>query len=632
MRTALLPALLSALLLSACSRPDLVPTQIAFDPQNRLLVTFENQGTAEVPAGVGSLSIAIDGRSVGGYGLAGLADQSFRLPGGTLTIPTNFRLAGSNRRISVFVDSGRDIEESNEFQNTRSRTLTPPAQNGPDFIIHDLSLSPGNALRIHVRNVGPAASPAGLSVLIRVIVNETVAADLTPSLPALAASGGTVMITPAPAIAIAAGSRVRALFNTNSFTSEIDSTNGVREEILPDGPSLAPYLALLGQPRIRNNVTWQNGGGVRNYAAWSASEKDQLHQAILRLESGKPQVPAAPPALLPGNAISATDAWNIFLAHIAHALWVEHHHAVPWHLLDFTDAQLAFLLDSRKLLAFSGGKYSFSTGLMGSITAWNPRISYEFMNNLGMIGSNQLDTIYALTDWIRGHVSHTAGVDDFNVVFGYPGHPPVDKVLYAIAGQRHKSAGCWGTAGLYGAVLRGVNIPVERGNIAFHNGTHARPVLLSVNRSMPHGDDPYTTTLTPSGEIIPSSILLYTSAQMNTRFLSPALDCDSGDCNTVGEQASYNSSKDQLQAAYDTMGDGLLYKYSLYGPEYLNDSLRGISYGGGIVEFAFPFFNAGQRTTMVTAVENRIREIGDGDLESGKMIVMQRYQRYGDNK
>ncbi|MFP5285918.1 MAG: hypothetical protein ACLGI9_09300, partial [Thermoanaerobaculia bacterium] len=536
-------------------------------------------------------------------------------------------------RISVFVDAGRNIVESNEFQNTLSRTVTPPAQNGPDFILHDLSLAPGGALRIHVRNIGPAASPAGLSVRIRVIVDESVAADLTPSLPALAASGGTTLIAPAPAILVAAGSRVRALFNVNHFGDDIDSTNGVREEVLPDGPSLAPYLALLGQPRIRDNILWQNGGGVRSYGAWSASEKDQLHQAILRLERGEPQVPAAPPALLPGNAISSTDAWNIFLAHVAHALWVEHHDAVPWNLLDFTDPQLAFLLDGRKLLAFGGGgSYSFSTGLMGSITAWNPRISYEFMRNLGMIGSSQLNTVHALTDWMRGHLIHTFAGEDFNVLFGYPGHPPADKVLYALAGQRHKTAGCWGTSGLYGAVLRGVNIPVERGNIALHNGSHARPVFPSVNRSLPHGDDPYTSTLTPSGAVIPSSGLFYTSAQMNTRFLSPAIDCDAGDCNTVGEQATYNAAKDHLQAAFDAMGDGLLVDYAQHGPEYLNDTLRGIRYGGDIVEFAFPFFTAPQRATMVTAVGNRISEIGGGNLEDGKTIVNQRYGRFGANK
>jgi len=194
-RTRLLPlgaALLLGLAAAGCAPvSDLIVKDLSLDPQNRLTVTFKNEGKGEVPANKGVLSIHIDGRSVGGYALGNLADQSFRTPGGSVTIPTNFRIAGANRRISAFVDSQREIVEANEFQNTVSGTFTPPGLSGPDFIVSDLSLTSADHLRIQVRNIGTAASPASFGVRIRVIVNNSVAADLTPSLPALAAGSKT---------------------------------------------------------------------------------------------------------------------------------------------------------------------------------------------------------------------------------------------------------------------------------------------------------------------------------------------------------------------------------------------------------------------------------------------------------
>jgi len=82
------------------------------------------------------------------------------------------------------------------------------------------------------------------------------------------------------------------------------------------------------------------------------------------------------------------------------------------------------------------------------------------------------------------------------------------------------------------------------------------------------------------------------------------------------------------------MGDGLLDIYAVHGADYLNDSLRGRRVGdeGEVREFVKPFFTAAERRAMVRAVEDRIREIGGGDLETGKTIVMTRRYLYYQNK
>lgn len=621
------------IVLSGCQKPELVPEELFFDSKNVLNVTFKNEGEGEVPANKGILAIYIDGWPIGQYRFSDLPDQSFRDPGGSVDVRTNFRMAGLNRRIAVFVDAYEEIDESNEFQNTLSRTMTPPVMEGPDFIVSDLRLGSGNALEIVVKNIGTANSPPDLPVRIRIIVNENVAADLTPTLPSLTVGGSTV-ITPDLPIVISLNSRVRVLLNTNNLLDELDRTNNVRREIFPSSFALEPYTTLLSQPKIKNNIIWQGIGGIENYSSWSSNQRTDLDNAILALEKQEPQALSAPPALLDGNYISAEDAWKIYVAHVAQCLWVEVHGEVSWHLNDFPDDQLAYLLDSRKLMVYSSStnRYIFYTYLMGNITAWNPRICYECLSNLKMIKSSQLETIYALTDWMRGHLLHLSGSDDLTEQFGYAGPPPADKVLYPLEGRHHKTAGCWGTSGLYGAVLRSVNIPVERVNITLNGGTHSRPAFPSVDRSMPHGDDVYTGTLTPCGAVIPTSKIFYTSAKMNAKFINPVVDCVGGECNSVGEQASYNAGKDKLQLAYDYMADFLLYHYSTQGAEYLDGTLRGPRRAGQVHEFINPYFTAEERAAMISAVENRVEEIGDGDLEAGKAKVIARWDRFYRNK
>jgi hypothetical protein len=476
-------------------------------------------------------------------------------------------------------------------------------------------------------------SPEGLEVQMRVDVNESLVANFTLTLPSLTAGTGTITVTPSPPIMISPNSTVRVALNTEHLLDEIDNTNNIREEILPHGPSLVPYKALLALPKIKRNIIWQGRSGVQNYSRWTESQKRDLINAILALEKGEPQALSTPPTLLRDNYISAEDdAWKIFLAHVAQSLWVEVHHAVSWHLTDFPDDQLAYLLDSRKLMSYNQATNKYKFDIMGRITAWNPRICYEFLSNLKMIKSSQLQTIYALTDWMRGHLKHTARDEDFSELFGYAGPPPADKVLYPLEGRRHKTAGCWGTSGLYGAVLRSINIPVEHARTTFNGLIHSRPAFPSVNRSMPHGDDPYKRLLTPSGAVIPSSKIFYTSAEMIVKFLIPPVDCIRGECNTVSEQASYNSNKDHLQLACDYMVDYILYLYARDGANYLNDYLRGPIRRGVVHEYVKPYFTAEERAAIIAAVENKLREIGGGDLEAGKAKVIDRFQRFDENK
>ena len=173
---------------------------------------------------------------------------------------------------------------------------------------------------------------------------------------------------------------------------------------------------------------------------------------------------------------------------------------------------------------------------------------------------------------------------------------------------------------------------MSRANLNLNDAHHSRPDFVSVGLSMPHGDDPYNAVLIPSGAVVPSSQLLFTSSEMEEFFIDPMLDCNADTCNTIGEQASYNSGRLRWALAHAYLSDYLLYQYAVYGPDYLADSLRGPRIGGGVREYAKPYFTEFERGRIIADAENRLLELGDGDLENGKGIVRSRFGRFGSNK
>jgi hypothetical protein len=616
-------------------KPDLLPKNLAFSASGALSFELINLSENIVPLGQGRLTVYIDGLLLKNYTLAGLPDQSFRNPGGSVTLHTGLRMAGQHRRVGVMVDPDGVIDESNEFQNTLTRTLTPPVVTGPDLIVADLALETPSRLRVVVKNIGSAPSPANLQVSFDAALDEEAVGTLSTAIPGLAVRGSTQVVYTAPS-SIPNGSRVRVTLKTRLASDEIDNTNNSRAEILPYGPSLSPYAAVLGRPKIRNSIIWECRVGDESrvalaYASWTAAQKADLNDAILALERGDPYALSAPPALINEQMISVADAWKIYLAHVAQSLWVEVNQKVPWRLARYTDDQLLLLFDSRKLLTFWQDLYAFDTYNMGSSTAWNPRVSYEFLHNLGMIRPTPMDTIYAFTDWMRGHVVHIVSGQDRMQLYGYAGLPPADKMLYALDGNRHVVEGCWGVSGLYGATLRAVNIPVERNSIWLNGGYHCRPYFPAGDRGLAHGDDAHSA-LIPSGVVVPSSQIFFNQTDIQTLFLEPVVDCVGGQCNTASEQASYNQRRILLGLAYDNMTDDLLYPYSQYGAAYLNDSLRGRRINNVIEEYVKPYFTESERASMVQAVENRVRQIGNGDLQGGKSIVITRWTRFVENK
>lgn len=621
--------------LAACAEPglpDLVVRSVDLDAENRLTVTIANDGSGEVPPDVGDVIFVVDGRHLGGYNFVSLADQSIRNPGSATVVETNHRLGGGRRLVSAWIDAAAQVEEDNEFQNRRSVTLEPAELTGPDYVIEGLSVESGGGLQFEVVNRGNSASSSSHWVNFLVHSDDELVATWDEQLPALDVGESHVL---SPDVSVEGGAAYRAAISTFTFAVELDSTNNSLVRVLPDDDMLLePYHELLSTVNVLwGNIVWRQGGVVQGYPGWSQSQKAELDYAILQRERGVQEL-AAPP-VLDDTLISVDDAWQIFLAHVAHALWLEVHDAVPWNLEDFTNSELNQLLSNESLFVYhpSEQKFFFAQSHMGAVTAWNPRVAYEFMATLGLIESTQLGTVLSLTDWMRGHLRHVEGTDDPQELYAYgDGEPPFDRVIFPFIGLDHVAHGCWGTSGLYAAVLRGVNIPVGREDVDLAGGNHSRPVFPSIDRGMPHGDDPYSNLLLPSGGVVPAAEILYPLAEIQNMLVEPEVDCSGGECNTPGEQAAYNAKTGQLQASFDSRADGLLYQYAVHGAAYVDDSLRGRRLGGQIIEFARPYFTEEERATMIQQIEAELETLGDGDLQAGEAIVIERFERFIANR
>ncbi|MBN1698729.1 MAG: hypothetical protein JW881_14535 [Spirochaetales bacterium] len=377
-------------------------------------------------------------------------------------------------------------------------------------------------------------------------------------------------------------------------------------------------------------MVWIEHSLPRNYDQWTWNQRDRLFSMIEDLEAGREILPDDPPELN-GIYLDESDAWNIYLAHVAHSLWLDVNEIVSWNLVDFSERELEYLLDVRRLMKYDFYGYRFATEVTGRVTAWNPRVCYRFLSHYNIIRESQRSTLYALTDWMRSHLVHYGRDDDIHSIYNYPGPPPIDRILYPPEPRPHLTAGCWGTTGIYYALLKSLNIPVKAETTDLE-GDHSRPEFVSLDMSMPHSDDVYSQYLQPVGGEVPPSVCYYTMEEMNTYFFDPALDCGPERCNSRGEQASYNSNKNKIINSFRYGSYYFLNEYAKNGEADVGDSLRGFPSNEETVEYALPFFTPEEIDEKIDLITQRLMEIGGGDIEAGKSYVMRRMTIYSNNK
>jgi len=408
----------------------------------------------------------------------------------------------------------------------------------------------------------------------------------------------------------------------------------------------AKYNGLLQNSKISNAMVWTESSGFKTYNNWSLDQKNQFMDVVIGFETGKPFPIKEPPKLTKDKYISENDAWMIYLTHVAHTLWLEANHLVNWSILDYSPDELKLLLESDRMLGYYGPEfgYYFDQNRMGIITDWNIDISYNFMQTKGYLKEDQESTVYAFATWIRNSVEHISGpidADTFEQCYGYRGFPLVDKILYPIYTDHgfSVSAGCWGTTGLFSALMRSVNIPVASGisNLgipgATEYGVHSRIELPTINKGLVHSDDLYDRWCKPcGGNVVPTDKLFHALDWLRDNIDNPTtIDSSAAYTNRKEDQASYNSNKYTEDLAVSYLSDYLLYlrvtdanNQNTTSTDNLINQLSGVSVGGSIIKFAKPFYSDAELAAIIKSVDGELTKIGGGNWDQGAEIVRKR--------
>ena len=642
--------------------PDMQVDYMTLDTENFLIVAISNQGRAEVPAGMGHLSVFVDCVSVAKFDLGDLADQTFRQVGGQTVVHTGVRLSGTRRCVLAFIDSQDEITEEDEFQNTMSVALDAEPLSGYDFTLHAY-VDWQDELQIYIVNMGDRLSPSDLIIDCRVYIEDQLYTSFPTLLLALAGGGwGSAPLTPPTPIPVTQPTKVRVTCHTAATTDELDHVNNIFEAtlhhvILADIDTI--YSPLLSNPLIEGNMYWEDTPSYDGYDAWPVEMKDQLKYFLLRLEEGRGLPIEGPPPLMviednDHQFIAPEDARDIYLAHVAQCLWFERQNSDAWSITDLSSEELAYLFDGRKFIKYSTygdiPKYWFYSIVMGSVSPCNPQKIFSFMKHMGMIKSTQEETVFALVDWVRGYVRHASGeemtLENRIENFGYKGFIPVDRIPHPLEGKHYISSGCWGTSGFFGAALRTVNIPVVHGRTVMTNSfegfphEHSRIELPTLRKSPTedlgiavfHSDDFYNSRFKPWGStVVPSVRLFYTSDEIDTLIDDPEhIDCrPGGECNTPWGQATQNDGRYMSLVAREYLPGYYLKSYCA-SPETLDEILRGMHVGGELQEFALPYLDEAERLDFLQAAQAEIEALGGGDFDAGAAEVSFLYSRYSD--
>ena len=266
----------------------------------------------------------------------------------------------------------------------------------------------------------------------------------------------------------------------------------------PSGPRCDLDEYLDANPRIRRAIVWRDPSRLP-YDDWSDDRKTSLAAAfnIIRWggQIGLPEtVPAT--AVVPGEVprlISIPDAWEAYIAHIAHTLVVDACGWVDWTIRGLSAELLRRLLDANGMFGIWEDGFLMYGSTHGIASHGDPTRVYDWLRDEGIIGPDETTTIGRLLEWGTGHMAHYLGgidPDNMEAHWGYPGFPPVERIIAGTEteyGTLHYTAGCWGTSGFLRLVLRTVNIPATH----VTNCGHAQPFFPTIERYLTHGDDIY---------------------------------------------------------------------------------------------------------------------------------------------
>lgn len=322
----------------------------------------------------------------------------------------------------------------------------------------------------------------------------------------------------------------------------------------------------------------------------------------------------ARPFLVPGTSPQTlwdqeTQAFPWYCAHAAHALALEVRGTLPWNLRSQSAELIKPILFGAEWMPYT--KQSVGAGDVtvtavyghlvydGRTTPAHPVFVWKWLYKIGALDAitqNAADPIAAQTkaigkilDFARWNFAHFLGGGDWNNYNYYWGGrvPAVsqlilgtvatDPILAFLGNTPYGwTAGCYGTSAFLQHVMRELNIPVKIINDPVITCGHTTIQILSLDRYLTHGDDPYSDTRGYGNYVAPPELLLTPGDLWRSWFMTGVGDTS---CKMVGRRPNdiqvefgYPSAGAYARYCYD-FGRGLVPLLGATTNDLVNSSL-----------------------------------------------------------
>lgn len=262
------------------------------------------------------------------------------------------------------------------------------------------------------------------------------------------------------------------------------------------GASVNHYLQQCTY--LADQLTWQSGDGVVTaYPSWTYNQRDRLRYFFDLLVADQALPVQCPTPTENGyyggrRYFTASEAFDVFAAHAAHALYIDLKHKVPWHLLDLPPVELERLLASSSYHSVipSTTRSRLPTSILAgrdfqghpdrANVPWelvcDPRDGYLFLSgrrsndHKNLIGPTPAETLANISWWAGHNLFHAIGpprpvefMDHWRSAPYLKDRltPWVYSALAGSSGPRIWVHGCHGSASLLIDLARSVNIPLQ---------------------------------------------------------------------------------------------------------------------------------------------------------------------------
>ncbi len=243
---------------------------------------------------------------------------------------------------------------------------------------------------------------------------------------------------------------------------------------------------LDSAPTIKERVVWTTGDGKhQHFADWTPAMKSRVETFYQHLCNGTPNLEMhLPPEsqITVGGTVYYTveEAFDLYAAHLAHVIYVESRHLVPWSIQGRPGMELDQLLASSSYVSrIIPSSNTYPDGIkahrdfqnvpanesLGELNS-DPRIGYDFLSgktsasHKSIIGQTEMETLVNLTAWLRDNVLH--GPIDEKRLERFKSLRLLPQRLQAFPGERLAltAQGCHSSSKLMVDLARSVNIPL----------------------------------------------------------------------------------------------------------------------------------------------------------------------------